>query len=260
MARISVEQKALTDPRYAVLGRLLGTSRREALGYMIEVWNECQERETYYLSDTILDGIFGRETSGHLLGESELARRTETKGWYICGTKGRVEWLKKRRQEGKKGGKLGGRPRKPLGKPLGVDGKQQRETPPAPAPAPAFPPETSSPSGEKPDSFAVRADADAKPPAVLTFPTSGVPSMWALTQAQLDKWTQLYPGVDVLAEARRALAWVEANGRKTARGMPAFLVRWLNRSNDRRGAIAPRRPSLAERNRLALAGWGEDAQ
>jgi hypothetical protein len=144
VARINVEQKALSDPRYSVLGTLLGTSRHEALGLMIVVWNECQERESYYLSGAILNGIFSRENAGHVLSKSELARDTETKGYYICGSKGRIEWLRKRRKEGRLGGKLGGRPKKPLGVRVGVDGKQRPETPPAPAPAPALKKKTAS--------------------------------------------------------------------------------------------------------------------
>lgn len=78
-------------------------------------------------------------------------------------------------------------------------------------------------------------------PAVLTFPTIGKgPKVWALTEAQVADWVAAYPGIDVRGQCHRALAWVKANGSKTAKGMPAFLVRWLNNSTDR-GA----RPVLA---------------
>ena len=42
----------------------------------------------------------------------------------------------------------------------------------------------------------------------------------------------------MLAESRQALAWIQAHpGRKkTARGMPAFLVGWFGRSVNRGGA------------------------
>lgn len=90
----------------------------------------------------------------------------------------------------------------------------------------------------KGSSFAT-ADADAQPPAppVLTFPTIGTPKSWALTHAQIASWTELYPGVDVLAQCRRARAWIDANPKKTASGMPKFLVRWLNKAaNESRGS------------------------
>ena len=70
---------------------------------------------------------------------------------------------------------------------------------------------------------------------VLIFPTVGTKAQqWPLTQAHLDEWTALYPGLDVLAECRKALAWVQANNlkRKTPGGMKTFLVKWLNRSTD----------------------------
>lgn len=74
----------------------------------------------------------------------------------------------------------------------------------------------------------------AKPPdpPVLMFPCNGEPSEWALTESAIREWSSLYPGVDITGECRRALAWVQANHRKTARGMPRFLVSWLNHSND----------------------------
>ena len=67
-------------------------------------------------------------------------------------------------------------------------------------------------------------------PALLTFRTVGKPAQWSLTQTQVDLWVLAYPQTDVLQEARKALAWLEANNRKTARGMPAFLVRWLGKA------------------------------
>lgn len=75
-------------------------------------------------------------------------------------------------------------------------------------------------------------------PEVLRFKTVGQPAEWALTQAHVDTWTRDFPGLDILAECRHANAWVTASPsrRKTARGMPAFLVRWFGRAIDRRRA------------------------
>lgn len=79
---------------------------------------------------------------------------------------------------------------------------------------------------------------------LLDFPCDGAIGAWSLTDAQLVRWTEQYPALDVLAECRKALAWIEATPqrRKTAKGMPTFLVNWLNRAtNDPRSA---RRPAL----------------
>ena len=72
-------------------------------------------------------------------------------------------------------------------------------------------------------------------PTVLTFPTVGKCSTWVLTQGQIDGWIAAYPNLDVAAECFKAQAWIEANPerKKTAKGMSAFLVNWLNRATDR---------------------------
>ena len=72
-------------------------------------------------------------------------------------------------------------------------------------------------------------------PAALTFTAVGRgPSSWALSEAQIAEWATAFPGVNVLVECRKAQAWVQAKPerRKTARGMPAFLVGWLNRATN----------------------------
>lgn len=90
-------------------------------------------------------------------------------------------------------------------------------------------------------------DVCAEPPSVSTpsavvliYPTSGKPQEWALTQAQIDEWADLYPNVAVEGEAKKALAWVKADlqRKKTAGGMPRFLVNWLNNAV-RRGDTRP---------------------
>lgn len=70
---------------------------------------------------------------------------------------------------------------------------------------------------------------------VLVFPAVGKEKTWELTEALLAEWREAYPHLDVLAECRKALAWVHADpGRtKTAKGMPRFLVGWLGRAQDR---------------------------
>ncbi len=79
------------------------------------------------------------------------------------------------------------------------------------------------------------APSQPKPtePALLVFPCNGKVDAWALTQSQVDEWSALFVGVDVMDQCRRALAWIKAKGKKTARGMPKFLVGWLGRTNDR---------------------------
>lgn len=98
--------------------------------------------------------------------------------------------------------------------------------------------------------------------ALLVFPTVGTQGQtWPLTVTQAALWAECYPNLDILAEARQALAWLHANPgrRKTVSGMPKFLVNWFNRSTNQGGG-GPRvqmagRPSVAESN---LRGLRED--
>lgn len=75
----------------------------------------------------------------------------------------------------------------------------------------------------------------ASEPAVMEFPCDGNPDAWRLMQSQVDEWQRLFPKLDVAAECRGALAWVLASPerRKTARGMPRFLVGWFGRATNR---------------------------
>jgi len=70
----------------------------------------------------------------------------------------------------------------------------------------------------------------------LIFPCCGRDSpTWTLTQAKVAEYRESFPGIDVEAECRKALQWCRDNKlkRKTARGMPAFLSRWLSKEQDR---------------------------
>ena len=81
-------------------------------------------------------------------------------------------------------------------------------------------------------------------PVVLTFPTVGTGAKeWGLHQSKLAEYVGSYPGIDVLAECRKALQWLRDNPkkRKTATGMPRFLGSWLGRCQDR-GSCSNDRP------------------
>lgn len=72
-------------------------------------------------------------------------------------------------------------------------------------------------------------------PALLTFSTVGPVQSWNLTQSFVDKLKECYPHHDILAVCRKAKLWIETNPakRKTAKGMPAFLSKWLDREANR---------------------------
>lgn len=89
----------------------------------------------------------------------------------------------------------------------------------------------------------------AFPPAVLVFDVTGKgEKSWALTADHLADLQRDFEHTDVLTECKRASAWVKANPnrRKTAKGMAAFLVNWLNRAvanGGSRPSSVPHRPA-----------------
>lgn len=58
-----------------------------------------------------------------------------------------------------------------------------------------------------------------------------------ITQSLIDEWAQTFPAVDVVQELREMRTWSSANPsqRKTARGVNAFVVRWLGKEQDKGG-------------------------
>lgn len=66
----------------------------------------------------------------------------------------------------------------------------------------------------------------------LVFAVKGTPAEWTLFEPLVQYWESRYPTLDVRGELYKADAWIDANPtrKKTARGMKAFLVNWLNRA------------------------------
>lgn len=90
---------------------------------------------------------------------------------------------------------------------------------------------------EQEGSSCSEADEAASEPLV-TFPCVGKvtePKEWHFTASHIAEWTPAYPGVDLLVEAHKALAWIKASAerRKTARGMARFITGWFSRSQNR---------------------------
>lgn len=102
--------------------------------------------------------------------------------------------------------------------------------------------------------------------AGLVFPCVGPTKEWQIPAEFFRNLETCYPGIDLVAELRKALAWILANPgrRKTARGMPRFLTSWLNRYVDSRNrAPPPSRPAVPpfqEKNLQATAAWLEAIQ
>lgn len=76
--------------------------------------------------------------------------------------------------------------------------------------------------------------------SLMAFPISGAGDVkeWQLTSDLVARMVEAYPAADVLAECKKALAWIVANPsrRKTAFGMPRFLNSWMGRVQDKGGS------------------------
>ena len=104
------------------------------------------------------------------------------------------------------------------------------------------------------------APADGRsPPApaevsLLDFVTRGKTRTWSLTQREVDSLREAFPDLDIVAEAKKAKAWLIANSTKTktAKGMPAFLYRWI--SNEQNGPRTSRPGSGAKPARDVRVG------
>ena len=75
-----------------------------------------------------------------------------------------------------------------------------------------------------------------KPP-IFTLPCIGG-GEFPLTQEDVDKWTELYPAVDVPQEIRAMIGWLDANPsrRKTVSGAKRFANNWLSKAQNQGGA------------------------
>lgn len=56
-----------------------------------------------------------------------------------------------------------------------------------------------------------------------------------VTEADMARYRELYPGADVDLEMKKIIGWCESNPskRKTKRGVKAFITNWLSRAQDR---------------------------
>jgi len=112
------------------------------------------------------------------------------------------------------------------------------------------------------------AERPASPPLASTvemeFPCVGG-KVWPLTTAKASEYRESFPLVDVGSELRKALQWCRdnPNKRKTPRGMPAFLGRWLTKAQTEAEAKRAGEESLKGGTRMpteedAAAVWGAD--
>jgi hypothetical protein len=104
MAAVRVESKAFTDSRIKLLAKNLNTDWHYVLGVMTDLWRECTEEGVYELREDSIDAMAGRELFAQEMIKVGLGKKSSGKV-YISGARGKIDWLKKMRENGKKGGR-----------------------------------------------------------------------------------------------------------------------------------------------------------
>lgn len=263
MARVSVEQEALTDSRFGILGRLLGCpepfAADFALGRMVRIWHECILRGQYSLERQIVDAILGTEGASEMLVRSQLGALRNDRV-RVKGTRGRIEYLDKLRQ--------GNRLRKQRSRMRHAE--VTRDTPGALAlaltPALALGSVVVSETEVVSDTECAEPSADGRstPNPGPEFPVVGKgPGIWSPSQELRDDLASAFPSLDLAAQLDKARVWcvVNTDRRKTARGMAKFLFGWMERAqnNGRAAAPHPRLSAKGEATAQAARNWLERA-
>ena len=102
--RLSVDSKALGDPRFKRLAAALGLVWHEALGRCVPVWFACYEARSALISESDVDIIAERDGFGAAMVSSDLAKRSGRR-LRICGVTERIEFLIRQSERGRMGGR-----------------------------------------------------------------------------------------------------------------------------------------------------------
>jgi len=240
MARISVEQHALSDPRFFILGSLMGADPAFAhdvgLARAVRLWNECIERETKVLQGTIAQAIAQHKDGAAWFVEADLAEwadEAETV-FRVKGSDGRVEYLGKLREAKVRAGKAraAGAARDPKTGTFTSTPQHDTSTTP-PEPSALTPTLTPALDIKKPEKSArSRAERDPAPPAAVVSIPCKSGREYHVTEDQLARWTATYQHIDVRDTLGKIAAWAAEKLKWTARGCPQGIVRWLKNDDD----------------------------
>lgn len=103
MARMSVDDSALRDPRMRRLAKAVGWSRRETIGALLDVWALCYDRMTPVIPGPDVDATAELDGFAASMETVGLARELP-EGFRIAGATERIEYLLKCKEWGSRGG------------------------------------------------------------------------------------------------------------------------------------------------------------
>lgn len=214
--RVNLEATVWTDARFVVLAKLMGWPDPDlAIIKVAKVWRQCVMEGVYELPAGAIDALLGSDGCRSLIA-SGLAEPTDKEATRarVKGTRGRIEWHKNSKENGKKGGR-----------PRAISDKQKTQG------VLKEKPSSSSSSSSSPSSSTDRESADAatsaatllsakrSQPAATTLPAS-----WTPTEEH-ERFASLH-GIPLRDEADKFRHHAEANGRRQVRWNAAFS-QWL---------------------------------
>lgn len=193
MARMSIDDKFLRDPRVTQLALELRMSRWEAMGRLIAVFAVCYDLERDVISCNQVDLAAERPGFGDAMFAVDLAVNTR-RGMRIRGAGKRIEYLAPKREAGRQGGIKSGESRRKTAKQKREIGEARLNPPdPVPDPAPDPVPEDQTPPP-------ARAIAPAPEPAHV--PPAPMPT--AVPAPEMDKSVHSAIAADPRARGRLA--------------------------------------------------------
>ena len=244
-ASVRIEDEAFSDERYGVLAALCGLADPDhARGKMARLWRQCTAQRTYVLPIDLVCSVLG-ENGAEGIVKAALGEAVDG-GIRIRGTKGRIEWLAKLRNNARKGGKAKSAKRHNAGKQ-----EAAKSVPPACPPAPAPAPVTSQIERES------ESPGDREAPALAVAPLRLSPAPERAERSTRSRRrspeTELDPawqpeasksvdtrGLDLVKELAKFKGWAVARGRKYVNWQAAW-ENWLRRSVEFQPANQPSR-------------------
>ncbi len=142
MARMAIDDSVQRDPRITKLSMLVGWSRRETLGCLVQdVWPICYDQRTAVVSIEMVDIAAGVPGFAMHMVTAELARVVRGNSKIaIKGAQERIEYLDHKRAAGRVGGLKSGESRRQIASTassIGSSDAQARGNPPVPDPPPS---------------------------------------------------------------------------------------------------------------------------